>query len=310
MARSGEQRWFRSGDEAVRPAARAGGLHVRALLVIALIILFVSRTNPAALEPLREAVLELVRPVLVVTAGPLQDAAALARGILRGADGAVGHATRAGTGDRPLDARIDARLQELQRENLALRQLVPFTGSKQHRVLAADVIGGSAGAAASALLIAAGREDGIKPGYPVIMGEQLVGRVHRVHRTTAVVSSLSGRLSRVPVHVGAGQTRAIMVGNGDGSASLELVGRGTAPATGDVVTTSGIGGVFPRGLVIGRIVSEAPPWRLIPVAETAYEPVVGVLVVEGAVFEPADTLSCGLAPASQGQRPSGERERP
>lgn len=295
MKRTEDSRWNRGGPPRPRPRSRVPGA-ARYLLIACLALLLASRTGPEAVEPLREAILTLTRPALDAVSETSGNAIATAARLW---------SSQARTDDR---ARVDdvaaltAKRDELERENRALRSLVPVAGSKALKLKAASVIGGSAGGMASTLLIAAGQEDGIKAGYPVMIGDRLAGRVHRVHAASAVVVRLSDQLSRVPVFVGAGETRAILVGSGDGAAVLELLGQGPPPLPGDVVTTSGIGGVFPRGLLIGTLIDAPRSLRIVPDAEREYAPVVGVLHIEGATFYSDDQPSFPAPPVKQAEQ--------
>ncbi|MFM9978874.1 MAG: rod shape-determining protein MreC [Sphingomonadaceae bacterium] len=262
-----------------------------------------SKANPSAIEPLREAVVAPFRSMLTVTAGTVSSAVGLiatgtgrvfARGEGNGRDGRDVRPSKDGSGLTAHIADLQREIADLKRENAGLRALVPLVGNRAYTLKSVFVIGGSATGASSRVLIAAGRDDGIRPGYPVMMADRLLGRVHHVHTATAVVVRLADRLSRVPVMVGASETRALLVGTGAGGATLELIGQGPAPRAGDPVLTSGIGGVFPRGLMIGRVLapedgaSTNAATRVDLESERAYDPVAGVMMIEGAVFDQVD----------------------
>lgn len=295
MKRTEDSRWHRGGPARLPPRSRVPGA-ARYLIIACLALLLASRAGPETVEPLREAILTLTRPALDAvseTSGhTIASASSLWPSPARMHD-------RARVDDV---AALTAKLDELEHENRALRSLVPFAGSKALKLKAVSVIGGTAGGMASTLLIAAGLDDGIRAGYPVMIGDRLAGRVHRVHAASAVVVRLSDQLSRVPVFVGAGETRAILVGAGDGAAVLELLGQGPSPLPGDVVTTSGIGGVFPRGLLIGTLNDAPRSLRIVPDAEREYTPVVGVLHIDGAAFHSDDQLSLPPPPMKQAEQ--------
>lgn len=305
------RRWFRVGERAgVRPPVRFGYL-ARATIIAALVLVLVSKGNPGAVEPIRAAI---AAPLAGAFSGSLAQGAlavqavAQALGRVTGERTASGSDSGAGRTAAEVSAMV-ARIDRLEGENRALRALLPVAGTRDYKARAVAVIGGGTGAMSSTLLIAAGRDHGVKPGYPVVMGDRLAGRVHTVHASTAVVLRLSDRLSRVPVFVGAGGVRALLVGDGSGGAMLELLGPGSQPVEGDHVTTSGIGGVFPRGLLIGRISSAGEAgYRVAIDSEQAYEPMVGVLALEGAVFDFPGSAELGTdalsGPASLASRPT------
>ncbi len=279
--------WFRNADRDLAAGVKPFGLMARATIIAALILLLIGKANPAAIEPLRAAVVTPVSSALAVMAGSLHalvvtvssSASQFARRNLATSELAPVIVSAEGSAQA-------ARLDALERENTALRKLILMAGNRAYKVRSVAVIGGSSTGAGSKLLVAAGREDGIKPGYPVMMGDRVAGRVHHVHGATAIVARLSDRLSRVPVMVGGSETRALLVGTGDGAGALELIEPGRTTGVGDHVTTSGIGGVFPRGLIIGHVASVGlgPP-RVSIDSEAAYDSVVGVLEIEGAIFD-------------------------
>ncbi|MDZ4842007.1 MAG: rod shape-determining protein MreC [Hyphomicrobium aestuarii] len=291
--------WYRRSVTAVGAPTRAFGFLTRSVIIATLGLLLMSKANPSAVEPLREAVVAPFRSVLTVTAGTMSSAIGLiatTTGRLFARDARDRrHVSPSENGGMTAHiADLQREIADLKRENSGLRALVPLAGNRAYNLKSVFVIGGSATGASSRVLIAAGRDDGIRPGYPVVMGNRLLGRVHHVHAATAVVVRLADRLSRVPVMVGAGETRALLVGNGAGGATLELIGQGPAPRAGDPVVTSGIGGVFPRGLMIGRVfapedgASTNAATRVSIDSEAAYEPVAGVMMIDGAVFDQVD----------------------
>lgn len=171
-----------------------------------------------------------------------------------------------------------ARADDLERENAELRALARFAGAPGIPRLATRVIARSPGGLSRTLLIGAGRNHGIRDGFPVIGGEGLAGRVVQTHDDSASVMLLGDRLSRVPVYIGRQQARGVLAGTGAGLPQLEFLGGGSAIAEGELVTTSGLGGVFPRGLLVGMVVADRAGWRVrLAASETLFT--VGVLQV-------------------------------
>lgn len=112
-------------------------------------------------------------------------------------------------------------------------------------------------------LINAGREDGVKFGHPVINEQGLVGRVVGTGGQVSRVLSVTDVVSRVPVVISRTDARAIMAGDGGGYPRLEFVRGKDAVKKGDQVLTSGDGGIFPRGLLVGEVVPSVDGvWRI------------------------------------------------
>jgi rod shape-determining protein MreC len=105
---------------------------------------------------------------------------------------------------------------------------------------------------AQARLADAGVERGVKIGDPALTDQGLLGRVVGVARGVSRILLLTDVSSRTPVMVERTNARGILTGDGGRTPRLDYI-RGRAPVkSGDLVLTSGDGGVFPRGLPVGR----------------------------------------------------------
>jgi rod shape-determining protein MreC len=102
-----------------------------------------------------------------------------------------------------------------------------------------------------------GGKDGIQPDFPVITSKGLVGRVNNVWPFSAKVVSVIDEDSTVSAIIS--KTRDYVLVKGDitlknqGLCKLEYIPADIDVTVGDTVETSGIGGVFPRGIIIGTI---------------------------------------------------------
>ena len=102
-----------------------------------------------------------------------------------------------------------------------------------------------------ARLADAGSDSGIRIGNPVLSEHGVVGRVVGVSKTVSRVLLLTDVDSRTPVLVNASNARAILAGDGGDAPKLSYL-RGHDPVKrGDVILTSGDGGLYPRGLPVG-----------------------------------------------------------
>jgi rod shape-determining protein MreC len=154
------------------------------------------------------------------------------------------------------------RTEEIERENRDLARLLRLSPGPALESVAARVIAVSPDLVAAAVTIGAGLDQRVGVGDPVLAGEGLFGRVVRAGATTATVARLVDARSRVPVVVGPQQARALLTGDGSGMPRLEFISSEGVVSEGDGVTTSGVGGVIARGLVVGRVIREASGWRV------------------------------------------------
>lgn len=106
------------------------------------------------------------------------------------------------------------------------------------------------------VLLNVGQRDGIRDGWATMDGIGLVGRISGVGRETSRVILLTDSNSRVPVTVQPSGQKAILAGDNSATPPLEFLEDSDAVRAGDRVVSSGDGGVFPAGLLIGTVVME------------------------------------------------------
>ena len=152
---------------------------------------------------------------------------------------------------------------------------------------------------ANARLIDAGALQGVKMGNPVMNDRGVVGRVVGVGRNVGRVLMLSDIDSRTPVLVDRTNARAILTGDGGGVPRLEYVRGRDAVKEGDLILTSGDGGLYPRGLPVGIATRDARGvWRVRLYADQSNIDFVRILIFDdfSQAVDPA-SLAPGAAPA-------------
>jgi rod shape-determining protein MreC len=107
------------------------------------------------------------------------------------------------------------------------------------------------------VLLNVGERDGIRDGWATMDGLGLVGRISGVGRTVSRVLLLTDASSRVPVLVQPSGQRAILAGDNSPLPPLDFLEKSDLVRPGDRVVTSGDGGVFPAGLLVGQVVQGA-----------------------------------------------------
>ena len=181
----------------------------------------------------------------------------------------------------------------LSAENDRLRALLELRSRSSMATIPADVLHQSAPTDGRTLLLGVGAGSGVRPGDPVISPEGLVGLVISVAGRTTIAMTWAHPDFRVSAATEEGGVLGIVAPSVNTEASESFLEfRGVAyrdtVATGTLVQTSGLGGVYPRGLPIGRVAGvrkEQVGWervyRLAPLANPGHLSHVLVLRVPG-----------------------------
>jgi|SRR5579875_489751 rod shape-determining protein MreC len=146
-----------------------------------------------------------------------------------------------------------ARMVELELENHRLAELLDLKEALDLKVVAADVIGADATGAARTLILGQGSGAGLQPGMGVIATGGVVGKLISTSRNASRVMLLSDHNCAIDAFVQRSRARGIVTGVADDGVIMKYVERTEDIKTGDAVVTSGLDGVFPRGLLIGSV---------------------------------------------------------
>lgn len=144
--------------------------------------------------------------------------------------------------------------EELRRENERLKGLIAFSSQVSEPSVAARVIGVDATGWFQTVTIDKGSSDGLAEGAAVVNEQGLVGRVVRCASRSSRVLLINDASSSVATLVERTRSRGICQGTGAGLI-LDYVALPEDVVSGDVIVTSGLGGVFPKGLPVGIVSS-------------------------------------------------------
>ncbi len=153
--------------------------------------------------------------------------------------------------NRQLQAEL-GRLEEVRLANERLRGLLQFKEKIDLPVLPAQVIAEDASSWFRTVVIDKGSEDGVREGLPVVVAEGAAGRILSCAPHQSRVLLVTDASSGIAALVQRDRTRGVIRGQGD-SLSFEYALRQADLEVGDEVITSGTGGVFPKGVPVGRI---------------------------------------------------------
>jgi rod shape-determining protein MreC len=190
------------------------------------------------------------------------------------------------------------RQDELEAENGRLRTLLALRERLPVATVGAEVVAREWNGFTRALTINRGRSDGLERLAPVIVTAGVVGRVMELRRGSAVVQLLTDPASSIGGLVSRTRAQGLVEGVAGGRMRLKLQAREEGVTVGDLVYTSGIGGVFPKGLPLGRIVRVHPPTGLFRIAEI--EPAVDVTTVEEVLVLPRGAVADFTSAFSEG----------
>ena len=154
----------------------------------------------------------------------------------------------------------EAALQ-LEQENARLLDLNNVQLDPRLTFVTGVVMADSGSPFRQSVLINVGARDGIKDGWAAMDGLGLVGRISGVGRNTARVILLTDTSSRIPVTIQPSGQRALIIGDNSIAPVVDFVEAPDQVRPGDRVLTSGDGGVFPAGLLVGQL-AEDPGGRM------------------------------------------------
>lgn len=266
------------------------------LICAAFALMLLGKADALLIERARLAVVDAVAPILDAVAQPV----ASVRGVLAEA----GELADLRAENQALRARIErlmqwqAVAQRLESENTALRGSLRLVPDPLERYVSARVIADQGGAFVRSVLVNAGSGDGVARGQAALVQQGLVGRVAEVGRRSARVLLITDINSRVPVIVGPGRERAVLAGNNDNRPRVLYLGPRVVVSPGDLVLTSGQGGVLPPGLPVGSVVQVDEGGVLVePLFDSSHLDFMRVVDYEmPGLLSPAESRDAGAEP--------------
>lgn len=148
-----------------------------------------------------------------------------------------------------------ARLTAIREENDELRALLGYAEKQRTAPVIARVLARTPEAGTHTILLDRGSDDGVAVEMPVIAaGGVLIGKVFKVDRASSVALLLTDTRSRVGASVqNAARTQGLVQGDRGLALEMRLIPQNEEIKVGDLIVTSGIEPLTPRGLVLGRV---------------------------------------------------------
>lgn len=147
----------------------------------------------------------------------------------------------------------NAKLAEDEKENLALKRDLGFKESQNFDLVAAEVVSFDPSNIRNTITINVGTANNLKNGDIVISEGFLVGTVINIEKNTAKIRLVNDSDSAIPANISGNTISGIVKGSIGGGLTLDQVPQSEKVNMGDIVVTSGLGGDFPKGLIIGKV---------------------------------------------------------
>lgn len=236
--------------------------------LVSLVLVVLWRSDNPRLERLRMSVIDRLTPSISAVTAPIDFAWHVARDYRAFIE--VYDQNRALRREIQSLRSWRERARLLEEENAQLRALNNVRLPPRTTFVAGDVIADSGGPFREAVLVNVGRGDQIEDGAAAVDGLGLVGRVVGVGERASRLLLLTDFSSRVPVVVQPGARRAVLAGDGTPAPRLDFLDGSDRIRPGDLIESSGDGGVFPPDLPVGHVVATpGGAWRAALLADYA-----------------------------------------
>ena len=222
-------------------------------LLIGLVLLAVSFVAPKSYAAVRGAALDATAPVT----GGLREVTATVGGLFSGAGNYwdAAHQNAQLKRERALMIQRIIEAKAISQENRELKAALQLRERSRTPIASGRIVGSSFSSPRRFAIFSAGSSDGVRVGMPVRSPKGLIGRVMDSGALASRVLLVSDRASIVPARILRTGQPVISQGRGDGTVDLRPLEVGRNPfRPGDIVITSGTGGLYPPLVPIARVV--------------------------------------------------------
>ena len=239
----------------MRPSDKAKVRHRRLihvfLIAISFSLMFIGKADLVAMRDARMSSNDFLAPIIDFVSAPIRGVETMVEGIRTVASLRAENVRLQAEND--LLQRWRRRAEILESENHQLRSVTGTVSYENRSLITARAVTAPGGSFAHTILIAIGEEQGIVPGDPVITSNGLVGIVYEVGRAYARILMISDINSRIPVMLASSSWPGLTIGQNGDFLELAFLPAEARPVIGELVLTSGHGGILPAGLAVGRV---------------------------------------------------------
>jgi len=145
-------------------------------------------------------------------------------------------------------------LRQVEVENTRLRELLGLKQTVPLETVAARVVGRVPDYLANVVYIDRGTDDGVKVNTPVLAATAVVGRTILVSRFNSQVQLITNNDASLGVMIERTRSPGVLTGSGQPVLNLDYIANSEQVEIDDIVVTSGLDGLFPKGLRVGKVV--------------------------------------------------------
>jgi len=168
-----------------------------------------------------------------------------------------------------------------------LRALLGLRANVPWKMGGADVIGGGASPEFRSAVINRGTDAGFNRDMPVITATGLVGRIVVASAHAATLQLIVDRSAAAAAIVERSRVQGVIMGNGDGTLRLDYLSATADVQRGDRISTSGVDGIYPKGIVVGVVERVEKSGRVVTVVPVVdFSSLETVLVIVDASMPP------------------------
>jgi rod shape-determining protein MreC len=227
------------------------GVWTLAVMALAVFLLTLAKAN--VLGPMENVVLTVFSPLQNALTRASEPAAEFISNVRR-----TGELTDENQALRAENERLNAEVARLREDETRLQQLTQLLQVKEahpeEQFLVANVFARDPSNVKEMIAIDRGKRDGVKEGMVAVTeGGSLVGSITRVYDDYAWLTLITDPDSAVSAMVQESRAQGVVSGSYSRRLTMEFLLQASTVNEGDMVLTSGIGGDFPPGLIIGRV---------------------------------------------------------
>jgi rod shape-determining protein MreC len=222
-------------------------------ILVGLVLLVMSLVAPQSFASVRGAALDVTGPV----ASALHEVTATASGLVTGAGDYWDAANQNGELKRERKAMLQRMVEAkaIFQENRQLKAMLQLRERSRGTIATGRIVGSSFNSPRRFAILSAGAKDGVAVGMPVRSYDGLVGRIVDRGEFASRVLLVSDSSSIVPARLLRNGIPVIAQGRGDGTVDVRPLEVGRNPfKRGDIIITSGTGGLYPPLVPIARVV--------------------------------------------------------